>query len=164
MGTHKTSEAVPTIRRAIRSDLPGILTLYAQPELDAGDVLPLEQAEALFQRMASYPDYGVYVAELDGDLIGTFALLVMENLGHLGAPSGVVEDVAVAPSFQGRGVGRTMMAHALEHCRVRGCYKVTLSSNLKRAAAHAFYEKLGFERHGYSFRINLAPGRSLLSS
>jgi predicted GNAT family acetyltransferase len=37
--------------------------------------------------------------------------------------------------------------------REAGCYKMALSSNVKRAAAHAFYESLGFERHGYSFVI-----------
>ena len=30
---------------------------------------------------------------------------------------------------------------------------MALSSNLKREAAHAFYESLGFEKHGYSFRV-----------
>ena len=37
--------------------------------------------------------------------------------------------------------------------RAKGCYKLVLSSNAKRERAHAFYESLGFERHGYSFRI-----------
>jgi GNAT superfamily N-acetyltransferase len=65
----------------------------------------------------------------------------------------VVEDVAVSPSHQGKGIGRAMMAHALEECRKAGCYKLALSSNLKRENAHQFYESLGFKRHGYSFVI-----------
>ena len=36
-------------------------------------------------------------------------------------------------------------------CRAAGCYKLTLSSNIARQGAHAFYDSLGFERHGYSF-------------
>ena len=36
------------------------------------------------------------MAELNGEIVGTFALLIMDNLAHLGAPSGVVEDVVVA--------------------------------------------------------------------
>jgi GNAT superfamily N-acetyltransferase len=65
----------------------------------------------------------------------------------------VIEDVAVDPAQQGRGIGRTRMTHAIEVCRSKGCYKVALSSNLRRDKAHAFYESLQFERHGYSFRI-----------
>lgn len=139
-------------REATREDLPEILRLYAQPELDDGRVLALNDAERLFERMAAYPDYRIYVA-LDGEaVVGTFAMLVMDNLGHMGTPSAIVEDVAVDPQRHGRGIGRAMMQHAMTLSASKGCYKLTLSSNLKRSKAHAFYEAIGFERHGYSFR------------
>jgi hypothetical protein len=47
------------------------------------------------------------------------------------------------------------MEHAMNACREFGCYKLTLSSNLKRERAHRFYEGLEFERHGYSFLIEI---------
>ena len=46
-----------------------------------------------------------------------------------------------------------MMAHAVQQARAAGCYKLALSSNAKRVAAHAFYESLGFAQHGLSFVI-----------
>jgi GNAT superfamily N-acetyltransferase len=119
-------------------------------------VLPLSEAERIFGRMARYPDYTIYVAVCNGQIVGTFALLIMDNLGHLGTPSAVIDDVAVDPVWQGRGVGNMMIRYALEAARKKGCYKAALSSNLKRERAHAFYESLGFERHGYSFRINFS--------
>lgn len=143
-------------RAASKADLPEILRLYAQPDLDDGKVLSLSEAERLFERMARYPDYTIYVAVCDDHIIvGTFALLVMDNLGHLGTPSAVIDDVAVDPAWQGRGVGNMMIHYALEAARQKGCYKAALSSNLKRDRAHAFYESLGFERHGYSFRVGM---------
>ena len=145
----------PHIRPAVKADLPAVLQLYAQPEFDNGSVLSLAQAEALFERMQGYPDYHLYVAEMDGQIVGAFALLIMDNLGHLGAPSGVVEDVAVDPACQGQGIGTAMMRWAIDYCRNKGCYKLALSSNLKRGRTHAFYESLGFERHGYSFLMAL---------
>jgi GNAT superfamily N-acetyltransferase len=152
-------DAAPVlIRAATAADMAGVLALYAQPDLDDGNVLPVDQAVALWERFARYPDYTLYVAEQDRAIVGTFALLVMDNLGHLGTPSGIVEDVVVAPARQGTGIGQAMMAFALERCREKGCYKLVLSSNAKRARAHAFYESLGFERHGYSFRVNLERG------
>jgi len=39
--------------------------------------------------------------------------------------------------------------------REAGCYKLVLSSNQKRARAHAVYESLGFQRHGFSFSIEI---------
>eukprot|EP01137_Pigoraptor_chileana_P030200 Opistho-2@16459 len=142
------------IRQAIKEDLPQILNLYADV-LDKGEVLSLEQAETLFSKMTTYPNYKVYVAETESTIIGTFALLIMDNLAHLGTPSAVVEDVVVADNYQGKGIGKTMMIFAMEKCKEAGCYKLVLSSNLKRTEAHAFYESLAFEKHGFSFRADL---------
>ncbi len=141
------------IRQAIKEDLPAILSLYAKV-LDKGEVLTIEQAETLFQKMMSYPNYKVYVAANEDEVIGTFALLIMDNLAHIGTPSAVVEDVVVSDAFQGKGIGKKMMIFAMEKCTEAGCYKLVLSSNLKRHEAHAFYESLDFEKHGFSFRIN----------
>ena len=144
--------ASPYCRAASKADLSQILRLYAQPDLDDGQVLSLCEAERIFERMADYPHYKIYVAVYDGQIVGTFSLLIMDNLAHLGAPSAVIEDVAVDPKWQGRGVGKKMMQYALDIAGKAGCYKAALSSNLKRKRAHAFYESLGFERHGYSYR------------
>ena len=143
------------IREADTRDLPGVLALYAQPDLDDGVVLPLHDAERIFARFDRYPDYTLYVAEQNGRIVGSFALLIMDNLGHLGAPSAIVEDVVVGALLRGRGIGRAMMRFAMAHCREKHCYKLVLSSNAKRECAHGFYESLGFERHGFSFRIAL---------
>ena len=141
------------IRPAAAADLQKILDLYAQPDFDDGNVLPLETARQLLDRFGDYPDYTL--AERGGEVVGSFALLVMHNLGHLGAPSAIVEDVVVAPDCQGQGLGKAMMQFALDRCRSKGCYKLMLASSAKRERAHTFYESLGFERHGFSFRVGL---------
>ncbi len=105
------------IRAATESDLPGVLALYGQPDLDNGVVLDPADAAAIFARFANYPSYTLYVALIDGAVAGTFALLVMDNLGHLGAPSAIVEDVAVSPAHQGGGIGAKMMRFAIERAR-----------------------------------------------
>ena len=143
------------IRAATETDLPSILRLYVEVE-DDGRVLPIEQARSIFARMRSYPDYVVYVAMLGGSIVGTFALLIMDNLAHMGAPSGVLEDVVVQRDWRGKGVGKQMVRFAMDHCRERGCYKLALSSNINREAAHRFYDSLGFQRHGHSFVVRLS--------
>lgn len=143
------------IRPATKEDLTDILQLYGQLEIDNGDILPLNEAENLFDRINQYPNYKIYVACLEKKLIGTFALLIMDNLAHMGAKSGLVEDVVVSPEWQGKSVGRQMMEFAMAECRKYGCYKLILSSNKKREYAHRFYENLGFQKHGYSFIVEM---------
>jgi GNAT superfamily N-acetyltransferase len=149
------TDAAITVRPAAEADLAAVLALYAQPGMDDGRTLAIADARRLWARFAAYPDYTLYVAERDGEIVGTFALLIMDNLGHLGAPSAIVEDVMVAPAAQGRGIGQAMMEFARQKGLEKSCYKLVLSSNAKRERAHQFYEQLGYERYGYCFRLDL---------
>src|SRR5262245_45780352 len=108
-GRNMLDQSTLVIRPAAATDLEKVLALYAQPQFDAGKVLPLATARRLWERFGDYPDYTLYVAERGGEVVGSFALLVMHNLGHLGTPSAIVEDVVVAPTFQSQGVGKAMM-------------------------------------------------------
>jgi len=141
------------IRIAEESDLPGILELFSQPDIDDGHILELDKAGAIFNKMKLYPDYNTYVAEENGKIVGTFALAIMDNLTHMGSKSGLIESVVVLHSLQGQGIGKQMMKYAIDLCREKKCHKVCLSSGLKRLKAHEFYEGLGFEKHGYSFLL-----------
>jgi GNAT superfamily N-acetyltransferase len=142
-----------TIREAGDGDLPNLLRAYAESGIASDDAYTVEEARRQFAVIRGYPSYRIFIAEIDGRFAGTYALILIDNLNKRGARAAIVEDVAVLPEFQGRGVGREMMEHAREQCRIAGCYKMALSSNLKREGAHAFYDSLGFERHGYSFVI-----------
>lgn len=141
------------IRVATESDLAGVLRLYAQPGMNDGRVLAHDAAAQIFRQIASYPRYRIYVAVRNEAIVGTFALLMMDNLAHMGAPSAIVEDVCVDEGLRGQGIGGAMMRFAMKESARCGCYKLVLSSNLERSDAHAFYRSLGFEQHGLSFRV-----------
>lgn len=147
------------IREANEGHLADVLRAYRESGIGSDEEFTIDEARTQFALLRRYPSYRLFVASVEGSFAGTYALIILDNLAKRGAKAGVVEDVAVLPEYQGRGVGRAMMEHAREECKRAGCYKLTLSSNLKREAAHRFYDALGFERHGYSFRLEL-PARS----
>ncbi len=147
------NEPMTTFRKAGPEDLPGLLPLYAQLGQDDGQILTHEAALAVLERIASYPDYQIRVALREGRVVGTYALLVMDNMAHLGAPSAVVEDVVVDQDLRGCGIGAAMMREAMVIASERGCYKIVLNSNRNRLDAHRFYEGLGFQPHGVSFFV-----------
>ena len=142
------------MREALAEDIPGVLDVYREAGIGAGISFTVEEGVAQLARMTGGSSVRVYVAVVDGRVVGTYELFLLDNMAKRGRRSGVVEDVAVLPAYQGRGVGKAMMQDAMERCRRDGCYKMMLSSNQNRESAHAFYDSLGFERHGFSFRID----------
>lgn len=148
---------MPTIeiRDARDQDLAGVLRVLAESGIDGGHSFTPEEAREHLRRIRQWPNFRLLAVLADGEIAGTYSLVIMDKLGKRGTPAGVVEDVAVLPGMQGHGIGRAVMEHAIGECRKAGCYKLALSSNVKRGPAHRFYESLGFERHGYSFAVFL---------
>jgi GNAT superfamily N-acetyltransferase len=141
------------IREAREQDLPEILRLLCV--LDAEAEMSISEAKDIFERMETYPHYRCYMAVEDDKPVGTFCMIICDNLGHAGQKFAVVENVVVDPSCQGQGIGKVLMEAAMEEAARQGCYKLMLSSNEKRTDAHRFYDHLGFTRHGISFLVEV---------
>jgi len=143
-----------SLRKATVADLPLLNQLYA--EMDGEELLKAEQIEAIWEQMQQLPHYNIYLAEQAGQIVGTFTLLSIPTMMHPGFHrSALLDSVTIRPALRGQGMGKAMMQAALELAREEGCYKVMLSSNLKRDRAHNFYRSLGFKQHGWSFSLKL---------
>jgi putative acetyltransferase len=80
----------------------------------------------------------VLVAELRAEVIGCVALTPHEG----GAWE--VSKMAVSPPARGRGVGRMLMAAAIDRARAAGARSLFLGSSRKLHAAVGLYESVGF--------------------
>jgi len=56
----------------------------------------------------------------------------------------LIENVAVAPAFQGQGLGRRLLAHAESIARALGRSRVRLYTNALMATNIALYQRLGY--------------------
>lgn len=101
--------------------------------------------------MKQYPYYKAYVALKGMEIVGSFSLLICDNLGHGGVRFTVVDNMVVDPNYRDQGIGKKIMMKAMELARQNDCYKMMLYSNESRVRAHEFYKKLGFEEHCISF-------------
>ena len=141
---------------ATGEDLPRLNELYA--EMDDLPLLPEEKIEEIFNQIHQIPNYKIYLVWLDGKAVGTFSLLYVPTMMHRGFYQfAVLDAVSVASAYRGQGIGTAMIRTALKMSAEAGCYKVTLSSNLHRDRAHAFYKSLGFQQHGWSFSLKVVP-------
>ncbi len=82
------------------------------------------------------------VACAGGEIIGTAIGAYDGRRGHL-------YHLAVLPAYQGRGIGRRLIAAVGQRLAALGCPQLNLSVNLDNTAAIKFYEKLGFETRGH---------------
>lgn len=139
-----------SIRVATEANTAQLLALYA--DMENQEPLALETWQRLWAEIQAIPNYKIYLA-WDGEIaVGTFSLLYVTTPMHRGLHRyAIVDAVTVHSDRRGQGIGTLMMRWALETAATDGCYKVMLSSNLKRDRAHQFYQSLGFEQHGWSF-------------
>ena len=144
------------IRVATIEDVPTLIQLHS--EMDGALSLPIEQAQQIFTEMSKVPKYHSYITFNDAEPVGTFSLMFLPTLMHRGFHKfAVLDAVVVKASYRSQGIGKTMVKEALKISAAAGCYKVTLSSNLKRDHAHAFYQSLGFKQHCWSFSLKFMP-------
>jgi len=82
-------------------------------------------------------------------------LIIVPNLGHHGRPYALIENVVVDASQRSQRHGEQLMRYVIEQARAAACYKITLTSALRREDAHRFYERLGFRFTHKGFRLDL---------
>jgi ribosomal protein S18 acetylase RimI-like enzyme len=135
------------IRLATHSDRDAVWAIL-EPAIRAGETYPLPREMARDAALAywSSPEHEVFVAEADGEIVGTYYLRANQKGGgsHV-ANCGYI----TAPRVMGRGVARTMCAHSLERAKARGFrsmqFNFVVSSNER---AVRLWQSLGFEMVG----------------
>jgi GNAT superfamily N-acetyltransferase len=147
------------IRDATSADLPAIIALLADDETARAredPSLPLDPAYiTAFHAIEADPDQHLIVAELHGEIVGTFQLSFLPGLSFRGAWRGQIEAVRIASPLRGGGLGARMIHWAIDRCRARDCKLVQLTSTSTRTRAHAFYARLGFVQSHVGMKLHL---------
>jgi GNAT superfamily N-acetyltransferase len=133
---------MPLVRPATEADAASMSVLFAQFEHPT----PAEPIPARLARLLSH-DGQALVASDDTGLLGIATTQIVWSLVE-DAPRALLTALVVRDDTRGRGVGRALVT-AVEHwARERGAERVVVTTALRRAGAHAFYERLGFEFTG----------------
>jgi GNAT superfamily N-acetyltransferase len=138
-----------TMRAARREDVGAIVALLADDDLGSGREVVSDPPAAgyfvAFEAIAANPRTLLAVAQdAGGAVVGTLELTFIPGLSNQGAELALVSAVRVSSALRGQGLGETMMTWAMDEARRRGCRQMELLSDASRAAAHRFYERLGF--------------------
>ncbi|CAN7266914.1 N-acetyltransferase family protein [Neorhizobium sp. LjRoot104] len=147
------------IRRARQADLPELIALFAADDVgghgDTTDEAAFDDYLRAFNVIDASQNEQLFVAEREGEVVGTFQILFNRTLTGRGSLSMILEAVQTRSDMRGQGIGARMIGHAVEEARRRDCRQVTLTSNMARTDAHRFYERLGFAKSHFGFKMKL---------
>jgi len=132
-----------SIRKAIKEDLPLILSLYRELQPDDPPISESRAAAVWDNAVDSGVTY--FVAEVGDIIAATCYVAIIPNITRGCAPIAFIENIVTAAPYRRLGIGRQLLESAIEYARAQGCYKATLQSNIKRPGAHEFYEAVGFD-------------------
>jgi ribosomal protein S18 acetylase RimI-like enzyme len=103
------------------------------------------------RRRAALIKAGLQILVADrGGIVGVLTT-GMTNVLHRPKPVGRISMLVVAEDVRGAGIGTQLVAEAEKRLAAKGCGLIEVTSNRKRLRAHAFYERLGYERTSYRF-------------
>ncbi len=126
----EVAEATPELVEAMATLVPQLSRSSPPPTL-----------EELAEIVAS-PATVVFVARLDGEIVGTLTLVLFR------IPTGMrawIEDVVVDAAASRQGVATALTLAALERAARAGARTVDLTSRPSREGANLLYQGLGFE-------------------
>ena len=146
------------VRSAVEADLTAVAALYAHEVLTSFATFEetpptVEQFAERFATVKGH-DLPWVVAEVDGVFAGyAYATPFRPRAAYRWS---VEESIYVAPGFQGRGVGRALLAAVIEACRARGMRHLIAAisggePSISFHAAHGFRHAGTWRQVGYKF-------------
>lgn len=120
------------------------------PQLSRSNPAP---TEAELNEMVSSSASDVFIARVDGNIVGSLTLVTFR------IPTGIrawIEDVVVDESARGHGVGEALNQAAIAEARQKGAVTIDLTSRPSREAANRLYQRIGFvQRDTNVYRYSL---------
>ena len=131
------------VRDATLADAPVLAPLLGE----LGYPAAADALTSRMRRMLARDDQRIFVAERDGTALGLLALHVFPVLAY-DRDLAMIMALVVTESARGLGVGRALIERAEAVGKSLGASRLMVTTHVRRADAHAFYERLGFEFTG----------------
>jgi GNAT superfamily N-acetyltransferase len=146
-------DAAVTVRDGSPADAAALAPSFAALGYPAEPEVIRGRLAAMF---ADDPTARLLVAMHEGAVVG-FATLHISPMPHRPTAVGRITALAVIEAARGTGAGRALVEEAERHFMARGITRLEVTSGAHHAAAHTFYEHLGYVNQGVRFAKPLPP-------
>ena len=130
--------------------------------INAGSLtVPIEDLDSLKSYVAAIVETRkrggeVFVADLDGEVVGVCQVIVFRHLQHRGGRCAEIESVHVRSDVRSKGIGAALLRASEKFALTKDCYRIQLTSNNQRADAHRFYVANGYAQSHQGFKKSLS--------
>ncbi len=138
-----------TIRKAIDSDFQNIKELVNQlyDGLDVKDGKEKDFKIDKFKKFLKDPRLKIYVADIDGKVIGYLTINFNKALLDIGTTA-IIDELVVHKNYRGRGIGNRLVDNAVRKARELGCSEIGVGTECENEKAREFYKRCGFDEIG----------------
>ena len=144
------------IREARESDLLTIrkLTLELIEAMGNTEGIDIKLIAENCRNLLNEVNSHILVAEIEGVVAGFVNFTTRKTILHRGL-SGLIDELIVAKSYRGKGIGKQLLSSAIKKSRQLGCCEVEVSTEKTNIKAREFYRQCGFTERGVLFEIDL---------
>lgn len=139
------------IRKCQESDVMEVYNLICELKNEEFDYSKFEIA--FKEKMADEKNY--YILGLENNSVIGFLSLVVDYQLHHTAKVATIEELIVSLKYRSKGMGKALINNAIDYAKSKDCDVVELTSGFSRKQAHKFYEKNGFKKNSYKFKMKL---------
>jgi len=144
------------IREAKESDLLtiGKLTLELIEAMGNTEGIDIKLIAENYRNLLNEVNSHILVAEIGGVVVGFVNFTTRKTILHRGL-SGLIDELIIAKSYRGKGIGKQLLSSAIEKSRQLGCCEVEVSTEKTNIKAREFYRQYGFTERGMFFEMDL---------
>jgi len=108
----------------------------------------------VFKELLADPAVHIFIAEDDRKAVGNIVCKLVERLDNpftFAARILLVDQISVRPEMHGRGIGAALLKQAELLARELKAERIILDSWDFNLGAHAFFERMGFQKFNFRF-------------
>ena len=103
------------------------------------------------QKNISVNGIKLYIEQAGEEIARAFLYILKNDLRE--QPFGFMEDVFVQENYRGRGLASQLLKELILIAKENNCYKIIGNSRYDREKVHRLYERAGFKKFGFEFKM-----------
>ena len=110
-----------------------------------------EDLAQIYRKMAADDRCFTYVAEADEKIVGLVTGVCVPAIPF---PNGYIKmnGLGVIPEYRHHGIGRKLLMQVEKEAAKRQVFRIGLATGMGRTEAHAFYERMGYQKTSFWYR------------